>query len=97
MSVIVILEAHAKPETIDILKIDLKELLVDTRNYDGCEKLLVNFNQDDPLNIVIWERWETRQQYEKYLSWREETGAMKKFGEALTEPPNIRFFDEADI
>ena len=97
MSVIVILEAHVKPETIDNFKTNLKDLLVDTRNYDGCEKLLVNINQDDPLNIVIVERWETRQQYEKYLGWREETGVLAEFGEALTEPPNIRFFDETDI
>ena len=97
MSVIVIFEAHVKSESIDNVKTDLKNLLVDTRNYDGCEKILVNINQDDPLNIFIIEWWETRQHYEKYLSWREETGVLAGFGETLTEPPNIRFFDETDI
>ena len=54
-------------------------------------------NQDEPLNLVLLETWETREQYEKYLAWRSETGALEALGAMLSQAPSIRYFDNLDI
>ena len=97
MSINVILETQSKPECIDDLKSTLKNILPDTRSYDGCIEVQVVGNQDDPLNIILLETWETREQYEKYLAWRAETGALDALGAMLSEAPSIRYYDNLDI
>ena len=46
--------------------------------------------------MVLVEVWESREQYEKYLAWRGETGTIDRLMEALAEPPTIRHFDVTD-
>jgi quinol monooxygenase YgiN len=97
MSVNVILEVQSKPECIEELKTTFKNILPDTRSYDGCIGVQVVGNQDDALNLILLETWETRQQYEKYLGWRDETGALEALGAMLSQPPSIRYYDNLDI
>ena len=97
MSVNVILEVQSKPETIEELKSTFEAILPDTRNYDGCISVEVIINQEDSLNIVLFEIWETREYQEKYLKWRAETGALDTLGTMLSQPPSIRYFDNLSI
>lgn len=97
MSVNVILEVQSKLESIDELKSTFENILPDTRSYDGCIGVQVIGNQDDPLNLVLLETWESRQHYEKYLGWRTETGALDALGAMLSKPPSIRYFDDLNI
>jgi quinol monooxygenase YgiN len=97
MSVNVILEVQSKPESIDELKSTFNNILSDTRSYDGCIEVKAIGNQDNPLNLVLFETWENREKYEKYLGWRAETGALDALGAMLSQPPSIRYFDHIDI
>ncbi len=97
MSVNVVLDVQAKPESIDELKSTFKDILPDTRSYDGCIDVKVVVNQDDPLNVVLFETWETREQYESYLAWRAETGALEALGAMLSQPPSIRYYTNLNI
>lgn len=97
MSVNVVLEVQAKPESIEKLKSTLENILPDTRAFDGCISVQVTSNQDEPLNLVLLEVWESRQKNEKYLAWRTETGAFEVLGAMLSQPPSIRYFDNLDI
>lgn len=97
MSVNVILEVQSKPENIDELKSMFDAILLDTRSYDGCMGVSVISNQDDPLNLVLFETWETRKHYETYLAWRAETGAVDTLGAMLSQAPSIRYFDEISV
>ncbi len=97
MSIKVLLEVNAKSENIEEVKALLKQTLGDTRSYDGCEGLDVILNQDDASNLILLETWKTRQHYEKYLAWRQETGALEALGAMLAQPPSIRFYDNSDI
>lgn len=97
MSVNVILEVQSKPGSIDELKSTFESILTDTRRYDGCLKIQVIGNQDDTLNLVLLETWASREKYEKYLSWRAETGALDALGAMLSQPPSIRYYDDLDI
>jgi len=97
MSITVMLEIQSKPESIDELKTTLKAILPDTRAYDGCENVQVTTNQDDALNLILVETWESRQHYETYLGWRDERGDLEALGKMLSQAPNIRYYDTLDI
>ncbi len=96
MSVIVLFEAHVKPEAVDKMKSSLKVLLPETRAYDGCQGIDIYGNTEDEGNLVFYERWDSREHYEKYLAWRTETGVMDQLGAMLTAPPSIRYFERVD-
>ncbi len=96
MSIAVLLEIQVKPENVGDMKAYLKDILPDTRAYDGCEGLDVYGNMDDGDNLVLYERWGSRPQYEKYLAWRSETGVVDKLGSMLAGPPSIRYFEKVD-
>ena len=97
MSVIVLLEMKVKPEAVDAVKARLKEALPDTRAYDGCQGVDVCDNTEESGNLVFYERWDSRQHYEKYLAWRTETGAMEQLSASLAGPPSIRYFERVDV
>lgn len=97
MSLVVLLEFQLKPDAIDEMNAFMKQVMPDTRSYAGCQGVDVYSNADNPANFVFCERWESREQYQKYLSWRTETGTMDAFGAKLTGPPSIRYFNRVDV
>ncbi len=96
MTTAVILEMQAKPECIEEMKAFLKEILPDTRAYDGCQGLDPYENLDTGGNIILYELWDSKENYEKYLAWRKDTGVLDKVGTMVSEPPSIRFFEKID-
>jgi quinol monooxygenase YgiN len=96
MTCIVILEATAKKDTGSQLVEAFRAILPDTRNKVGCEEVDVTVNLDNPDNIVLVERWETRKHYEDYLAWRQERGDLDKLAQAFAGPPSIRYFSLTD-
>ena len=94
MACTVLLELKVKPECVNDTINGLGAMLPETRSYDGCIEVCAHQDQDDPTTIVAIEQWQTRQHYEKYLAWRQESGALDALGAWLTQPPSIRFFDK---
>jgi quinol monooxygenase YgiN len=97
MSVVVLLEIQVKPGAVNEVKAMLKEVLPDTRAYAGCQGIDIYGNLDDTGNLVFYERWASRDHYQKYLAWRTETGAVEKLSAKLTGPPNIRYYERVDV
>jgi quinol monooxygenase YgiN len=93
MSVRVILELHVKPEATEQMKGGFKNLLPDTRSFDGCEEISVVQSQDDPNMFLVLEQWETRENYEAYLKWRTDRGDMDNISAIVTEPYKVSYFD----
>lgn len=96
MSVVVLLEMQVKPEAVAEVKASLKAILPDTRSYAGCQGIDIYSNLDNGGNLVFYERWESRDHYQKYLNWRTETGVLSQLVSKLAGPPNIRYFDRVD-
>ena len=95
MSTLVTLEGIAKSESVQELKDFLKRHLPDTRSYDGCQDITPYLNEDG-RTIVMVEHWDSKEHYQKYLAWREETGVLADLGAMLDGEPTIRFFDPID-
>lgn len=96
MAITVLLELNLKADQVDATKQIFKEILPDTRAYDGCKGVEVIDNQDDRANLVLVERWESRAKYDKYFAWRQESGLIERLGGVLAGPPSIRYFDPVD-
>lgn len=97
MSITVILEMNAKPESVDDLLGLMKEILPDTRGFPGCNGIQVCQNQEDPTNLVFVESWEQLSDYDKYRAWRAESNTMGSIGAFLAGPPKMRHFDITDV
>ena len=96
MAVMVLLEAQAKQGTGDQLVATFKAILPDARTRDGFLDIVVHQNQDDKDNLVLVEKWETKDAYQSYLGWRQETGVLDQLVAACAEPPSIRYYDITD-
>ena len=96
MTTTVLLTLKLKPDSAEPVSRIFAENLADTRAFEGCEAIEVVLNQDDPTDMVLIERWQTRGHYEKYLAWRTESGFLDILGPLVAGPPDIRYFDTVD-
>lgn len=96
MACTVLLEIQLKADAIDTAKGAFKQILPDTRAYDGCQGVVVVENQEKPGNVVLVETWDSREKHEKYLGWRAETGVLDQLGAMCEGAPSIRYFDPVD-
>lgn len=93
MSVRVILELHIKPEATEQMKAGFKDILPDTRSFEGCEEITVLQSQEDGNMLLVLEQWATRENYEAYLKWRTDRGDMDNIVAISTEPYKVSYFD----
>lgn len=93
--VTVIVEATVKDnDAFDSL---MRNILPDTRAYEGCEGITVQRNLDESSQIVLIEHWESRPHYDKYLAWRQETGVLDQIVALLEGPPVIRCYADVGV
>jgi quinol monooxygenase YgiN len=97
MSILVILECTADPAHTKDLTDFLRNELVHTRGFDGCNSITIHTNQEDPNNFMFVENWDSKEQSEKYLEWRTERGDIAKLVGWMSGPPSIRHFDKAGV
>ena len=75
MSQFVVAEFHAAPGKLKELLATLKQVLPETRAYDGCLGL-ESWLDEERSTIVLTEQWVSFDHYDRYLAWRGETGAL---------------------
>ncbi len=98
MGIAIIFSVAVKPESRDELMAYMKEILPDTRGFDGCQGVDVYTDMDNPNIVVLYEKWDSRGHYEKYHHWREETGVLDVLRSMFDGPPISRHFLElADV
>lgn len=96
MSVLVQLEARARPESVTEMSDALAKLLPQTRAYDGCIDIHAYLNEDGQTFVFVG-HWASKAHYERYFAWREETGVLAQLLSYLAEPPGIRYFDRLSL
>ena len=97
MSVLVLLDIEAAPGKEEDLVSAFAGVLPDTRVYDGCESLTAHRNLDRPGQLVLVERWESRDHHETYMKWRGERGDLDRLGALMAGPPTVLYCEEVDI
>lgn len=97
MAITVTLAFSAVPERVEEFKTLLKELLPDTRAYDGCQSVDVYQDQGDSGLIYLVEDWESKAHQQRYQAWRDETGIAETVGPFLAGEPRFNYFEKQDI
>ena len=96
MSVIVIVNISAKNESLEELKKYFKEILPDTRSFEGCQGVQLYENKESPTKLIIHAKWTSEEAQKKYIAWRMETGELDKLSPMLSEPLSMQFYDIVD-
>ena len=97
MPVTVTLAFSGIPKRAEGFKALLRELLPDTRAYEGCLKVDVYEEQDNPGRIYLVEDWESKVHQQRYQAWRNGSGIAKVVGPFLAGEPRFNYFDKQDF
>jgi quinol monooxygenase YgiN len=73
MTIFALVEFKVKENKLNEFLDFTKQVLPDTRNYEGCLYLKSTVSLDGQ-KVVLIEEWETKEHHEKYLKWRLDNG-----------------------
>lgn len=90
MSIIVILSAKAKLESIDEVKNILINIIPKTRAFDGCEWIDIHESKDLNGEFLFYEKWESEEKYDKYFSYRSSSSVMLQLIPLLAVGPSVK-------
>ena len=96
MSVIVIMNLSVKDESLEELKKYFKEILPETRTFEGCQGVQLYESKETPTKLTIHAKWNSEEAQKKYMVWRMQTGALEKLTPMLSEPPSMQFYGIVD-
>ena len=96
MSIHVTLELTATEGKVDEMIAVLKKHLPDTRARQGCELVTVHQDEAKPNQIVLIERWASREDDDAYRAWRAGDGAITDLAGLVAAAPVIRYFGDVD-
>ena len=97
MAVTVTLAFSVKPERAEEFKSLLRDLLLDTRAHEGCIKVDVYQDQDNPSYIYLVEGWQSKAHQQRYQAWRDESGIAETVAPFLAGEPRFNYFDKLEI
>ena len=60
-----------------------------TKKWKGYKSIEFFTNKENEDEIILWERWETAEDYASYLKMRTDTGLFEKLGPHFSAPPTI--------
>ena len=97
MSVMVTIEMPVIPEKLEEYLGILKQALVDTRAYKGCQSVATYVEQENS-NVVLVEEWDSAEDQQAYMSWRVETGLLDAIAPFMQGELIQRTFDlQSDV
>ena len=96
MSVILIANLSVKEESLEEFKKYLKEILPDTRSFEGCQGVQLYENKESITKFTIHAKWVSEDAQKKYMAWRMENGSLDKLTPVLSRPFDMQLYDIVD-
>ncbi len=96
MSVIVTVSLDVKEDSAEELKKYFKEILPDTRSFEGCQGVQLYESKESPTKMTIHSKWTSEEAQKKYMEWRIENGSLEKLMPMLSEHPNLQVYNIVD-
>ena len=97
MSIGVVVDFKFKPGTKGpaLMTETLKDRLPTvTRSFDGCEYVHLYADPDDASHMVLLERWESRDKYEKYREWAMAQPTSNEMMSMVERDPTWMYLDD---
>ena len=96
MTVSVLLEGTLKDGERDGFTALLTEKFKLTKTFAGIQPKDLTYNEENPNNWVITELWDSKEDYEKYLQFRQEDGTFDEVVSVCTDLPSVGIVDIVD-
>ena len=96
MAVSVLLEGHLIEGAKNGFTTLLAEKFKLTKSFDGFQAIDLTYDIEDPNNWVITEVWDSKEDYEKYLQFRQEDGTLGEVASVCKGAPSVRIFEIVD-
>ena len=74
------IDLQVDPAKMDEFLAMMIEAAPDTRAREGNRLFDIYVDQDNPGHVVFYEIWDSKEQQEAYLGWRQETGFNAQLG-----------------
>jgi quinol monooxygenase YgiN len=85
MALTVLLDLQLDPDKLELADGVLRETLAQTRAFDGCLRLEVLTDTEDPAHVLVVEEWESLEADSAYRAWRAGDG-RSNLGSVLAQP-----------
>jgi len=86
------LDLNLKAEALPTAPAVLRDILSDTRAFDGCLGADVLVDSKDPAHFLVVEQWVSMEHDAAYRAWRAGEGASG-LGELLAAPPVLTHYE----
>lgn len=70
----------------------LAEILPDTRKARGCRYSKTYVLADGASEVLLQQEWESPEDQQAYMAWRESTGVLQKFLGHLAKPADVQIW-----
>jgi len=70
----------------------LAEILPDTRKARGCRYSKTYVGKDGPGEVLLLQEWDSPEDQQAYMAWREQTGVLQKFLGHLAKPAEVHIW-----
>ncbi len=87
------LDLTLKAEALPTAPAVLRDILADTRAFDGCLGVDVLVDSHDPAHILVVEQWASLEHDSAYRAWRATDEGASGLGELLAAPPALTHFE----
>lgn len=98
MGVTIIADLEIKPEKTSWVITFLQAALSRTRKSQGCISAELHRNQDDPNNLIIYQVFDTKEDYQAYMTAAKghDQGRSEEYFRSFERPAEVRFFDHIE-
>ncbi len=79
-AVFLTIDLQIDPAKMDDFLAMMIEAAPDTRAREGCRLFDIYVDEANPGHVVFFEIWDSKEQQQAYLAWRQETGFNAKLG-----------------
>ena len=86
------LDLFLKADALPTAPAVLRDILADTRAFDGCLGVEVLVDSQNPAHVLVVEQWASLEHDAAYRAWRAGDGASG-LGELLAAPPVLTHFE----
>ena len=70
----------------------LTEILPDTRKARGCRFCKTYTGRENPGDFMLLQEWDSPEDQQAYMAWRESTGVLKTFLGHLAKPADVQIW-----
>jgi len=88
----VLVSLRASAQQADVFRSHLLKVIPVTRLAAGCRYSHTYEDPSAPGEFLLVQGWDSREQHQAYLRWRESTGDLAAFLGLLAKPPTVESF-----